>query len=66
MKKTLFLLIVLMVARAEKVEIKYNLKWIYDEYPLPICLEQPYNASIEAEYSWFKYSDDLFINEIGK
>ena len=36
MKKTLFLLIVLMVARAEKVEIKYNLKWIYDEYPLPI------------------------------
>ena len=52
--------------RRSRSKVKSFLKWIYNEYPLPIWLEQP-SATMDdtTENDWYKYSSKSFINELG-
>ncbi len=44
---------------------KFNIKWLYDGCSIPIWFEHAYNASLNADYKWYKYSEKLYVNEIG-
>ena len=54
-------------SQLNKSDIKYYLKWIYDDYPLPIWLEQHLDEnSKNKQMSWYKYSNKAFIDKLGK
>lgn len=40
----------------------YHLKWVYNDYSLPIWLEK--NTTNNYEYKWYKYSENLFIDDL--
>ena len=42
----------------------FHLKWVYDGYLLPLILEKKLSASSTADYKWYKYSENVYIEDI--